>query len=795
VNEFLALAKARFARQRDQRPLKRLKEDAGYLAEVASAQLYLRHSDSLGAWVRVVGRPRVDNRGRLEVGDRTRLVSNFAPIELRTGPQGAIVIGSQCAINFGTVISAARSVAIGDRTSIGPYCIISDTEVAEPDVHAGKEPDPVHIGEGVWLASRVTILPGSRIGDEAVITARSVVSGEIPARTVAGGSPARVLRYLDGSAPEDSASSGSKARATNGSAQGTGHRQATAQNGAVAPIAVPAAEPAHRGLLVSDFTIDELARHLEATGAVPTMAGTLAPFGQVFPALMSPKDPQHDYAVVWTRPEGVLPSFARLLDFELVDEQTLLDEVDRFASLLLDGLKSYRFAFVPTWVVPPWRRGLGFVDARANGVTRALSAVNQRLMTRLEESPNIFVLNTQRWCDEVGKGAHSAKLWYMGKVPFHTSVFERAAGDIRAAVRSLTGGARKIVVLDLDDTLWGGIVGDVGWEQLRLGGHDSLGEAFVDFQHSLKALKRRGILLALVSKNDESVALEAIRKHPEMVLKEDDFVGWRINWQDKARNVADLVASLNLGLQSAVFIDDNPFERARVHEALPEVLVPDWPEDKLAYAPALLSLNCFDSGTRTSEDAARTDMYVSDRKREELKSQVGSLDDWLKSLDLRVRVEHVNAANLARITQLLNKTNQLNLSTRRMTEPEVKDWAAAPGHELLALSVSDRLGDAGLTGIVSLEADGQVGKIVDFVLSCRVMGRRVEETMVHLAVDAARKQSLRLVVAELIPTKKNGPCLEFWQRSRFEAETPTRFVWNAQNEYGLPEVIALDRLG
>jgi FkbH-like protein len=794
VNEFLALAKARFARQRDQRPLNRLKENAGYLAEVAWGQLYLRQCDSLGAWVRVVGRPRVDNQGRLTVGDRTRLVCNFAPIELRTGPQGAIAIGRQCAINFGTVISAARSVKIGDRTSMGPYCIISDTEVADPDVRAGKEPDPVHIGEGVWLASRVTILPGTRIGDEAVITAGSVVSGEIPARTVAGGSPARVLRYLEGSAPEDSASSGSNGRTTHGTARVTRDRQATARNGAAAPIPVPAAEPDHRGLLVSDFTIDELARHLEGAAA-PTMAATVAPFGQVFPALMSPKDPQHDYAVVWTRPEGVLPSFARLLDFELVDEQTLLDEVDRFASLLLDGLKSYRFAFVPTWVVPPWRRGLGFVDARAYGVTRALSAVNQRLMTRLGESPNVFVLNTQRWCDEVGKGAHSARLWYMGKVPFHALVFERAASDIRAAVQSLTGRARKIVVLDLDDTLWGGIVGEVGWEQLRLGGHDSLGEAFVDFQHALKALKRRGILLALVSKNDESVALEAIRRHPEMVLKEDDFVGWRINWQDKARNVADLVASLNLGLEAAVFIDDNPFERARVREALPEVLVPDWPEDKLAYAPALLSLHCFDSLTRTAEDAARTDMYVSDRKREELKSQVGSLDDWLKSLQLRVRVERINAANLARITQLLNKTNQLNLTTRRMTEPELKGWLAAPGRELLALSVSDRLGDAGLTGIVSLEAEGDVGKITDFVLSCRVMGRRVEETMVHLAVDAARKKSLRRVVAEWLPTKKNGPCLEFWQRSGFQAETPTRFVWDAQNEYGLPEAIALDRFG
>ncbi len=818
MNEFLALVQARYARRRDQNALTRLKEDAAYLAEVAAGQLYLRQVNSLGRWVRAFGRPLVDNRGRLEIGTRTRFVCEFAPVELRTGPDGVLAVGAQCSINFGTVLSATRSVTIGDRASLGPYCIISDTEHTDPAGRHEAEPRPIHIGRGVWLASRVTVLPGARIGDDAVVTAGSIVSGEIPPRTVAGGIPARVLRYLDGdpNGSRNGSADGVSAHGSNGKTHAAidalgvlGHDGAPAAegltrgtNGAAVPNGTsattestrPAPEPTHRGLLISDFTIDELARHLEANADSPTLAASVAPFGAVIPALMSPRNPAHDYAVVWTRPEGVLTSFARLLDFEIVSEQELLDEVDQFASTLLEGLKSYRFAFVPTWTVAPWRRGLGVADGRANGIARALAAANLRLMTRLEAAPNVFVLNAQRWCDEVGKGAHNVKLWYMGKVPFHTSVFERAASDIRASIQSLTGAARKLVVVDLDDTLWGGIVGDAGWENLRLGGHDSVGEAFVDFQRALKALKRRGILLALVSKNTESVALEAIRSHPEMVLKEDDFVAWRINWQDKATNIADLVSALNLGLQSVVFIDDNPFERARVREALPEVLVPEWPEDKLAYATTLLSLSCFDSPTRTAEDAARTDMYVSDRKREELRGQVSSLDDWLKSLGLRVRIEHLTASNLARTTQLLNKTNQLNLTTRRLTEAELVEWANAPGHELWTLSVSDRLGDVGLTGIVSLAQEGDIGRVVDYVLSCRVMGRRVEETMVHLAVRAARDRSLRQVVAELVPTRKNGPCLEFWQRSGFYQETPTRFVWDTREEYRLPDVIALEHI-
>src|SRR5262249_53417094 len=158
--------------------------------------------------------------------------------------------------------------------------------------------------------------------------------------------------------------------------------------------------------------------------------------------------------------------------------------------------------------------------------------------------------------------------WYLGKIPFSNDVFKDAVSDVKTAIRGLSGQSKKLVILDLDDTLWGGIVGDIGWQDLVLGGHHPIGESLVDFQKELKALKNRGILLAVVSKNEESIALEAIRNHPEMVIKERDLVGWRINWNDKAANIADLVRELNIGLDSVVFVDDNPVERARVREAL-----------------------------------------------------------------------------------------------------------------------------------------------------------------------------------------------------------------------------------
>ena len=215
-----------------------------------------------------------------------------------------------------------------------------------------------------------------------------------------------------------------------------------------------------------------------------------------------------------------------------------------------------------------------------------------------------------------------------------------------------------------------------------------------------------------------------------MILGVDDFAGWRINWNDKAQNIVDLVADLNLGLDSTVFLDDNPVERSRVGEALPEVLVPEWPQNPLLYSSALLSLDCFDTASLGAEDRSRTGMYVAERKRVEQRRGVRSLDDWLKTLDIRVIAEPLSESNLERAVQLLNKTNQMNLSTRRMTRAGYLAWATVDDNQVWTFRVADKFGDSGLSGIASLSLEGGRARIVDFILSCRVMGRRIEEAMV-----------------------------------------------------------------
>jgi FkbH-like protein len=555
-------------------------------------------------------------------------------------------------------------------------------------------------------------------------------------------------------------------------------------------------ESVYKCLLISDFNVSTLAGILRNDGEAPAVEPIVAPFGQVIPTLLQ-KDPEYwgcqpDFAVIWTRPESVINSFGLALNYQDVSSAEILLEVDNYSSLIMNLRERVRFSLVPTWVLPPYHRGFGLLDMKPDvGITSTLMRMNLRLAENLAGS-GVYVLDTQKWLGVAGKYGCNPKLWYAAKAAFGHEVFVEAAKDIKSALSGINGNAKKLIVLDLDDTLWGGTVGEVGWENLNLGGHNANGEAYVDFQRALKSLTHRGVLLGIVSKNDPKTACEAIDNHPEMALRLDDFAGWKINWDDKAQNIIDLVTELNIGLQSVVFIDDHPVERARVKEALPEVFVPDWPEDPLLYTSALYRLRCFDTPSVSAEDRERTQMYVTDRYREQLKARLGSLNDWLKGLQIKVQVDELNRGNLQRAVQLFNKTNQLNLTTRRMTAQELEEWAKTRNHRVWTFTVSDRFGGSGLTGIVSLEVKDRVARIADFVLSCRVMGRKVEESMTYIAVKYAQEAGVDHICAEYIPTSKNAPCLDFWTRSGFTQEREHRFVWQACDSYPKPDAITIE---
>lgn len=544
-------------------------------------------------------------------------------------------------------------------------------------------------------------------------------------------------------------------------------------------------------LLLADFNSGNLAACLRNDQTAPLLEVAEAPYDQVVPILA---DAGHvswaadaQIAVVWTRPEAVSPTFSAILRGDVADLGRLAAEVDRYTELLVEAGLRVQLMLVPTWVVPTYRRGLGMSDFRPGGVAHALMTMNGRLVAALAGDPRAYVLDAQKWCERAGAKAFDPKLWYLGKIPFGHEVFKAAIPDIKAALRGVNGRAKKLLVIDLDDTLWGGIVGEVGVEGLVLGGHDRVGEAFLDFQRALKALVRRGVLLGIVSKNEEQVALSAINSHPEMVLGRADFAGWRIDWTDKAHHIASLAAELNLGLQDVVFIDDNPTERARVREALPEVLVPDWPADPSHYAATLEQMVCFDAPDRTWEDGARNQMYAEEKERHTDREAVGALDEWLHTLALQVSAERVNRTNVLRTIQLLNKTNQMNLSTRRLSEAELVEWVEQEGREAWVYRVEDRFGDSGLTGILSLQAVSGGGRVVDFVLSCRVMGRGVEETLLHHAVARAQVLGWEELLVEYLPTEKNKPCLDLMSLALQPLKGDLQlFHWPIASKFPLP---------
>ena len=289
--------------------------------------------------------------------------------------------------------------------------------------------------------------------------------------------------------------------------------------------------------------------------------------------------------LIWTTPESISSEFQKLQNRNEANSDIIKKDVDYFCSCIRSIKKYSDIVLVPNWILKqPIESSPAFAYSKGFGLEYNLSFMNYYLSEQLNKEKNLYILNSSKWLLNCGAlDAYSSKLWYLTKTPFSNNFFKQVISDLSNLYGSIKGLSKKLLILDLDDTLWGGIVGEVGWKNLRIGGHDHLGEAFRDFQIQIKSLKNQGIILALASKNDEVTAIKAINNHPEMILSMEDFVTHRINWEDKAKNIIDIVNELNLGLQSVVFLDDSPFERARVQEALPEVLVPELPKDPTDY--------------------------------------------------------------------------------------------------------------------------------------------------------------------------------------------------------------------
>lgn len=330
------------------------------------------------------------------------------------------------------------------------------------------------------------------------------------------------------------------------------------------------------------------------------------------------------------------------------------------------------------------------------------------------------------------------------------------------------GRSKKCLVLDLDNTLWGGVIGDDGLNGIRLGQGSAIGEAFVGFQHYLLRLKDRGVVLAVCSKNDESNAILPFESHPDMQLRRDDIACFVCNWDDKVSNLRLIASHLNLGTDSFVFVDDNPFERNMVREHLPEVAVPEMPEDPAMYVQVLSSAGYFEATQVTDEDLHRAAQYRANAERETLKRSKIDITDYLKELRMELIAQPFDELNLNRIVQLINKTNQFNLTTKRYSETEIRTVISDSSALTWQIRLKDRFGDNGIISVIFGRLNSKKEFEIDtWLMSCRVLGRQVEDECLNLVASDARNFGAHRLIGRYHPTAKNMMVRDLYHRFGF----------------------------
>jgi FkbH-like protein len=538
-------------------------------------------------------------------------------------------------------------------------------------------------------------------------------------------------------------------------------------------LAVPPGARRVRMALLADCSTQHLAAILRVVGAESGLDLDIyeAPFDSIMLEVADPAAALYrfapDFIVVLNQTEQLLPALlARAPNTaapaELVARMTAI----------WDGLAAHIAApVIQTTFVLPAERALGHYERLVPAsLGQRVIDINQGLADAARERRHVLILDADHLAAEYGRAAwRDAKLWYMAKAPCALAALPVLARHLAGIVSASLGRVVKCVVLDLDNTVWGGVIGDDGLEGIALGDLAD-GEAFVAFQRFLLSLKQRGILLAVCSKNEHANAVLPFERHPDMVLQLSDFAAFVANWNDKAQNIADIRGTLNIGFDSMVFLDDNPFERSLVRGLLPEVIVPDLPEDPADYIAALAALNLFETTTFSQTDAERAELYRVEAARQQAKAEFTSVNDYLRSLDMTVLLEGFSPFNLPRVAQLIQRSNQFNLATRRYGEAECARLMQTPDEAgCFTLTLADRFGSHGLICVGILRWAPDVVDIDEFLMSCRVLQRGVENFAMNHIVAQARARGAGRVIGHYRPTAKNDMVREFYARFGFVA--------------------------
>lgn len=395
--------------------------------------------------------------------------------------------------------------------------------------------------------------------------------------------------------------------------------------------------------------------------------------------------------------------------------------------------------------------------------------LNYGLMELAQHHPNLFICDIAGLQNKFGRNfMFDANIYVSTEMVLSVDAVPYVAGRVMDIICACKGQFKKCLILDLDNTLWGGVIGDDGIEGIQLGHGLGIGKTFTEFQMWVKKLRQRGIIICIASKNDEDKAKEPFQKHPDMVLTLDDIAVFQANWETKVDNIRTIQSILNISFDSMVFLDDNPFERNMIRENIPGIIVPELPEDPAEYLEYLYSLNLFDTANYSSEDKDRTKQYQMEAKRVSLKKTFGSEADFLRSLGMVSTVSGFTPFNTPRVAQLSQRSNQFNLRTVRYTEADVKGLADDDKVVDLSFTLKDKFGDNGLIAVVIMKAlDSETLFIDTWLMSCRVLKRGMENFTLSTMVDEARRRGYKKIIGEYLPTLKNQMVREHYDQLGF----------------------------
>ncbi len=441
-----------------------------------------------------------------------------------------------------------------------------------------------------------------------------------------------------------------------------------------------------------------------------------------------------------------------------------------FIDMLRDGFHRHSGAIcIVQTIAPPPESLFGSFDRVAAGTLRSVClAFNAALVASLPGTHDVL-LDVAALAETIGLAEwYAPTQWNIGKFPFDARLLPLYADYVARVIGALRGKSRRALILDLDNTLWGGVIGDDGLEGIVLGQGNPTGEAYLGVQQFALDLRARGIVLAVSSKNDDAVARAAFARHPEMLLRESSIAVFQANWNDKATNIRAIATELSLGLDAMVFLDDNPVERGLVREFLPEVAVPELPDDPALYVRTLAAAGYFEALAFSEEDRARAGFYADNARRAELQAKAGDVDAYLASLQMTIGFRPFDATGRSRIAQLINKSNQFNLTTRRYDEAAVEAAEADPAVFTLQVRLSDTFGDNGMISVVICRPrDAHAWEIDTWLMSCRVLGRRVEQMVLREVLLHARAHGIARLIGVYVPTERNGMVAEHYAKLGF----------------------------